>query len=55
MMVAVVELPDAAPTTNGAMPFPDKATDCGVSAALSATVTVPMRVPIAVGVKVTEI
>src|SRR5437588_11757188 len=38
----------------GARPLPDKATRCGLSAALSLTVNDPARAPVADGVKVTD-
>jgi len=39
----------------GTTPVPDKVTACGDPVALSVIVSVPLRVPVAVGVKVTEI
>src|SRR5207237_3765909 len=37
----------------GAVPVPVRLTDCGLPAALSVMVIAPVRVPVAVGVKVT--
>src|SRR5437899_310696 len=39
--------------TPGAAPVPVRLTDCGLPAALSVMVIAPVRVPVAVGVKVT--
>jgi hypothetical protein len=41
--------------TTGATPTPVSGTDCGLSGALSVIVTAPVRVPSAVGVKITVI
>ena len=41
--------------TVGVVPVPDRVTLCGLLEALSVTTTVPAFVPVAVGVKVTEI
>ncbi len=41
--------------TTGAVPAPERAAVCGLPTALSFTLTVAVRVPVAVGVKVTEI
>lgn len=40
---------------NAAVPFPERLTVCGLPAALSAIVRVPVLLPDAVGVNVTEI
>lgn len=57
LMVWEVDDPDAAPTLKfgAATPAPDRATVCGLPAALSANVTLPARLLIPVGVNVTEI
>ena len=47
-MTEIADRPDSEPV-------PDKLTICGVVLALSVIVRVPVLVPIAVGVKVTEI
>jgi len=41
-------------TSVAAAPVPVSETDCGLSTALSVKVTAPGRVPVVVGVKVTE-
>jgi hypothetical protein len=49
--VAVVEPPVAGATLTGATPVPCRVMLCGVPGALSASVSVPERTPVAVGVK----
>jgi hypothetical protein len=52
--LAEAELPDAMLRPRlGACPVPERATDCGLSGALSVIVRVPVRLPVAVGVKET--
>ena len=45
---------DGAGRRRGTAPVPDNATCCGLAAALSVKVMAPVSVPVAVGVKVTE-
>lgn len=52
--VAVLE-PSEGTTSPRPAPLPDSDTDCGLPEALSAIWTLPVRLPWAVGVKVTEI
>lgn len=42
-------------TSGGAVPLPVRATTCGLEAPLSTMVRVPLRIPMALGLKVTEI
>ena len=53
--VADVDPPWPGLTTNAAIPFPVRLTVCGLFAALSVMVSVPVRLPVAEGVNVTEI
>ena len=57
LMVCEVGDPDADVTlkSGAAAPIPDKAIDCGSPGALSLMVRVPMRLPVAVGLNLTEI
>ena len=53
--LAKVRLPGAKLIDGAAVPVPVNAIVCGLPAALSVTVTVPVRAPATVGVKITVI
>ena len=53
--VVLAKVSDAGVIVTGATAVPESATDCGEPVALSATLTVAVRLPVAVGLKVTEI